>query len=128
MKKKANAMHIESRVIFTGVRVDANRLFQAMDCYIFPSLWEGLGISLVEAQASGLKCICSENIPQECVVTQNVKMLQLKAGAGEWVEHIARNFIAYGRKNTYSIIVKSGYDIAQTASWMQKFYIGLTKE
>ena len=56
----------------TGVRSDIPELLQAMDVFIFPSHYEGLGISIIEAQAAGLPCLISDTIPKDCVITSHL--------------------------------------------------------
>lgn len=59
-REKAQAMGIAHHVIFTGVRSDVPQLMQAMDVFVFPSLYEGLPVTIVEAQAAGLPCVISD--------------------------------------------------------------------
>lgn len=74
MEAKAHNLHIEKKVVFTGTRADVPRLMLgAMDLFVFPSLWEGLPIVLVEAQAAGLRCVASDSVPQEASVVQGGK-------------------------------------------------------
>ena len=121
VKQKAKEFDIEQNIIFTGAREDVNDLLQAMDCYIFPSLWEGLGISLVEAQASGLRSYCSENIPDEAIVTDLVKRIRISSGAQVWAETIKKG-MHYVRRVTTENIIKARYDVKQNASFMTAFY------
>ena len=65
IEQKARELHIEDEVVFLGVRSDINRLLQAFDVFVFPSLHEGLPVSLIEAQGSGLPCIISDQISKE---------------------------------------------------------------
>jgi len=77
IKNKCEKLSVKENVIFMGVRTDVNELLQIMDAYIFPSKQEGLGISLIEAQAAGLKCIASDTIPAEAFVSKNLIALPL---------------------------------------------------
>ena len=65
IEQKAKELHIENEVLFLGIRSDINRLLQAFDVFVFPSLHEGLPVSLIEAQGSGLPCIISDQISKE---------------------------------------------------------------
>ena len=65
-------MNIRDRIIFTGVRSDVSRLIQAMDVFVFPSLYEGLPVTLVEVQSSGLPCVISDKVPSESVLVNDL--------------------------------------------------------
>ena len=60
VKEKAQQLGIERNVIFAGNRSDVNEIMQAMDVFVFPSLYEGLPVTMIEAQASGLHCVISD--------------------------------------------------------------------
>ena len=71
IRKKAEALGIEDACVFLGARGDVDRLYQAMDIFLFPTLFEGLGIVAVEAQTSGLPVVCSDTVPLEAKVAPN---------------------------------------------------------
>ena len=66
------------------------RLLRAMDTFVFPSRFEGLGIAVVEAQAAGLSVLCSEKVPQEAILTETVVQLPLCAGPKAWAEELLK--------------------------------------
>ena len=70
--------------IFLGNRKDMNRIYQAMDVFVFPSLFEGLGIVAIEAQAAGVPIVCSEGLPPETDITPIYQKLLLSDGAEKW--------------------------------------------
>lgn len=74
-----NKLGIRNKVIFAGTVTNVYDYLQAMDVFVFPPLYEGLGIALIEAQASGLPCLISKNIPSECEVTDLIFRESLKA-------------------------------------------------
>lgn len=121
-ENQAAALGIRDRVIFTGVRSDVNRLLQAMDIFAFPSLYEGLPVSIIEAQAAGLPCIISDKVPIECKKTELVQQIPLNAGAKVWADAV---FAAssFQRRNTSEEIRKAGFDIVYNAQWLQSFYL-----
>ncbi len=80
---------IEDKVIFAGARADVPKILQIMNKYIFPSIVEGLGISVIEAQAAGLPCVISNIIPKEAVVSDNVIRADLNADISEWVSALS---------------------------------------
>ena len=121
IEEKVQSLGLADKVLFLGVRSDVNRLLQAMDVFVFPSLYEGLPVSLVEAQAAGLPCVISDRVPAESVLTDGVAQLPL-GSAEDWAEQVlcaARR----ERKDTYDAICAAGFDIAQNAKWLEEFYL-----
>lgn len=113
---------IEDKVILTGVRSDVNEILQAMDIFVFPSLYEGLGIAAIEAQAAGIPCILSDKVPAECKLTENVEFLELDSSPDNWAQHILKH--QFDRKTDQSLtICKSGYDIRENATWLENYYL-----
>ncbi len=84
VRQRVDELSITDNVRFLGIRSDVERLVQAMDIFVFPSLYEGLGIVLIEAQFSGLPCVASDSISRMAVIAQNTQMLDLSLGAKEW--------------------------------------------
>ena len=79
---------LESSVKLLGRRKDADLLYQAMDAFIFPSNFEGLGIVGIEAQSAGLPCFVSDQVPKECKITEKCYFLSLKFSADYWAKEI----------------------------------------
>lgn len=122
IEKKVRELKIENKVIFTGVRPDVSDLMQAMDVFVFPSLYEGLPVTMVEAQAAGLPCVISSNIPKETVlIPELVKILSLSDSEGKWSETILE-MAKMERKNTGLKIKEKGFDIEESAKWLENFY------
>jgi glycosyltransferase involved in cell wall biosynthesis len=118
MEATARDLGIEKNVIFTGIRADVPRLMLgAMDLFVFPSLWEGLGIVLVEAQAAGLRCVCSDVVPPEAAVVPDVvRYVRLSAGAGEWAAVVLRT-LEYGRlreAGALEVIAKGDFNVQKS--------------
>ncbi|MEO0688626.1 MAG: glycosyltransferase family 1 protein, partial [Cyanobacteria bacterium J06649_11] len=90
IKKKVMLMGLNDKVIFAGSRSDVPELMMgAMDAFLFPSLYEGLGLVLIEAQAAGLQCILSDTIPEEAdVVKPLMQRMSLSQPAYSWAEAI----------------------------------------
>lgn len=123
IRELCKSLQIENKVIFTGVRTDVNRLMQAMDVFVLPSLWEGLGIVAVEAQAAGLPCILSDRVPKECVRTDNlVSFYSLEDSLNCWVQEILR-CSKRKRFDRSKEIQKNGFDIRENAGQLQEFYL-----
>ena len=123
IRKQCENLGIADRVIFTGVRNDVNRLLQAMDVFLLPSVYEGLGIVAVEAQAAGLPCVCSNRVPEECVRTEGlVQFLPLEDGTERWAQEVLNRSNTV-RLDRSSEIRKNDFDIRENAGWLQDFYL-----
>lgn len=128
IRKQVEQLGIEEKVIFAGVRTDVPQLLQAMDVFVFPSLFEGLGISAIEAQASGLPCLISDAVPDECIMTDGlVEKLPLSESAEKWAEKIEL-LRHIPRKDRGSEIRNAGYDITTEAKKLEQLYFDLDRE
>lgn len=123
IRKRVQALGLQERVKFLGVRNDINRVMQAMDIFLFPSLFEGLPVTMVEAQTAGLPCFISESIPPQCILTENVRRISLDEPAAKWAEIILDETSLERRKDIRDIIVRAGFDITENAKWLQEFYL-----
>lgn len=127
IKNKVHQLQLDDSVIFTGVRSDVNRLLQAMDIFVFPSLFEGLPVTMVEAQAAGLPCVISDMVPDECIITDNlVTVKSLSDSCEEWARHILSR-VNTVRDDTSDQIKEHGFDISETSKWLEEFYIEKSK-
>lgn len=122
MQAKAQALGIGEHVRFLGVRSDVAELMQAMDVFVFPSLYEGLGIVAVEAQASGLPCVVSSTIPQEAYLTDLVFSEELSASPEKWANVILEKRNT-SRTDRSAEIAAHGFDITTEAVKLQEFYL-----
>lgn len=127
IEEKVEELEISDSVIFTGIRSDIPELLNVMDLFLFPSLFEGLGIVVIEAQACGLKCIVSNTVPKEAYVTDLIESIDLKASDNFWAKKILEYPSVYVRQNTYEEICQKGYDIISAAQWLQDFYLKIIK-
>ena len=123
IEKMVNDLNIEDRVKFLGNRSDVNELLQAFDIFFFPSHYEGLPVSLVEAQASGIRCIVSTTITREVEVTKNIKYLSLNDDEACWVDALMQ--FNYSREDTRKDILNAGFDIKHEAKQMTEYYYQL---
>lgn len=123
IQDKVNSLGIQDKVIFTGVRTDVNEILQAMDVFLFPSLYEGLGISAIEAQASGLPCIISDVIPDDCIVTKGlVHKVSLNDSPVQWA-NIIMKLKGIPRTERIGEIRNAGYDILRATKKLEGFYL-----
>jgi len=121
--EKVENLGLSDNVIFTGVRSDIPELLQAMDVFVFPSLYEGLGIAVIEAQAAGLHCIVADTIPKEAYITDLIESIPLTEKEDIWAERILKYNNGYNRQNTYEEVKSKGYDIYETTRWLEEFYL-----
>ena len=113
-----------TKIYFLGVRRDVNELMQAADVMVFPSLFEGLPVTLVEAQSTGLPCIISQNIPSEAIITDLVEQVSLSDSASIWADKLISVVERpYDRVSYTKNIIKAGFDIKNNAEWLQQFYL-----
>lgn len=122
IKNKVNKLELTNKVMFLGKRDDVNDLMQAMDVFIFPSRYEGIGIVAVEAQASGLLVIKSDKVPDQCKITPNVISLSLDESPKSWGYQAVSSFNKSKRENMSRYVIKSGYDILHNVKKLQTFY------
>jgi len=122
IEEKVKELGLSGSVIFTGIRSDISDLLQAVDLFVFPSLFEGLPVSVIEAQAAGLPCLISDTITEEVIVTNLVESLSIDE-IDKWSENILNYSIRDNGRNTSKDIKYNGYDIIESTEWLEKFYI-----
>jgi glycosyltransferase involved in cell wall biosynthesis len=124
IESKVIELNLTNNVILLGYREDVNALYSAFDCFALPSLFEGLGIVLIEAQASGLECLASEAVPRETQLG-NCRYLPLEIDT--WADAL----VLAGKKNDRDFpaqeIAAQGYDIHAAAQALQQFYLEAVK-
>lgn len=123
IRQKVTDLGLEDSVKFLGVREDINEVMQAFDLFLLPSLFEGLPVTMIEAQASGLPCVISDKVPIQCDITGNVKVVKLEDSLETWADEVLRFVDGFERKNTFDKISETGFDIKENAKWLQEFYV-----
>lgn len=126
IKKQIQEYRLEKKVIMLGNRNDIPDLLQAMDVFVFPSKWEGLPVTVVEAQAAGLPCFISDTITKDVAISKLVTYLPINTGVSPWVDSLS-SFVP-ARLDVSKEIKQSGFDITNTATWISNFYKGLYDE
>ena len=126
-EKLVEAYDLKDRVTFLGVREDISALLQAIDLFVFPSLYEGLPVTLVEAQAAGIRIFASDRVTTEVDITGLVDFIGLELPAVMWAKSIDENS-RYQRINTRDKVIKGGYDIKANVVDLQQFYLEHSKE
>lgn len=119
IKAQIKRYGIEDRVLLLGKRKDVYFLYNAMDVFCFPSHYEGLGMALIEAQANGLICIGSDNIPQEAVIEDITQVRSLEKS--KWVEMLLNG--SWERKHEgIEMLQRRGYDIREQIKTVENEY------
>lgn len=119
----AQNLQISDKVNFCGNVQDVESLLCAMDIFVFPSVFEGLGIAAVEAQASGLPVICSDRVPSEAFILPTMRKVALDAEAPQWVRSMEDAADWKGdRAKCSEQIRKRGFDIKDVASRIENTY------
>jgi len=113
---------LSNDVTFLGLRQDVNRWMQAFDVFLFPSLYEGLGNVITEAQAASTVSIISEGVPKEVKITEFVEQLSLSKPVSAWREQILKYVAGYPRKETLTVLREHGYEIGAATDDLVHYY------
>lgn len=124
IRNKVKEKGLEKVVFFWGVRKNTEDFYQMMDCFLFPSLFEGLPLTVVEAQTAGLQCYVSDTVTKEVKVTDNVYFISLQDTPIKWAEKILDNY-PYQRKNQSTSIKQAGFDLKNETDKLLNFYVEL---
>lgn len=122
IKESAKKLGVQEQVYFLGLQTNVHELLQMIDIFVFPSFYEGLPVTLIEAQAAGLKVLASNTITTEVQLTNDIKFLSINVPPLQWANMI----IALGtihKTNNFDKIVNGNYDIISNTSEIQEFYI-----
>lgn len=127
MKKKVLDLGLTEDVIFMGVKKNVEDYLSLADCYIMPSLYEGLPVAAVEAECSGLPCVMSSNITREVELTSNAIFLSLDKSAEYWATEILKTK-KISRMDGSKNVAQAGYDVKDVARMLQDQYIEMVKK
>lgn len=123
MKKTADELEISNHISFLGSRGDVNKLYSAFDALLFPSHYEGLPVTLVEAQAADLPCLISDVITKEIDISPSLKRMSLDDSPVEWAKVLSDMVESNSqRKNVNQQIINAGYDIKATSKRLEQIY------
>ena len=120
IKEKVKKLSLQDNVKFLGLRTDIPKLMQGMDLFLFPSLFEGLPVVLVEAQSAGLKCVTSTGVTEESDLTNTLEFYDLNISPKEWAEKIVN--LDRKKYDNSTILKKKGYDSSTNINWLVDFY------
>lgn len=125
LERQADAAGLGGYAHFLGLRDDVFRLMQAFDILVFPSLHEGIPLTLIEAQASGLPVLASDAVSKESLILPNCSRLSLSEPMTAWVAEM-RKLALWGRdKDPVPAIAKAGYEIGESAQALMDSYLSL---
>lgn len=121
IKDKIEMLKLKDKVILTGPRTDVDRIINAMDVAVYPSLFEGLPVSPIEAQINGVPCVLSKNITNEVKISEDIKFLSLYESVSLWANEIV-SFKGKDRDKVSYTKDASKYDIKESAAQLEKIY------
>lgn len=122
---RINDYGLNDNIILLSNRNDVSQLLSASDLFVFPSIYEGLGIVVIEAQANGLMCFCSNQIPNEANITPLFHKIDLDKGADYWSKRILEYKKNYSDRKTNcykEMIIEKEYDVKHCAETLEKEY------
>lgn len=125
IEKKAEDLRLNDRIIFAGVVTNVNEYMSAMDILLLPSLYEGLPVVCVEAQAAGLPCVVSDRVSKEIQISGNVKFLDIN-DIEAWCECIRKIQVDEQKRSNQREL--DNYDIIKQAKRLEELYYSLSKE
>lgn len=125
LHKRIDELGLRDKVLFLGTSEDISALYQAMDVFLMPSLYEGLGMACIEVQCSGLPCVVSDRVPKAVQINRNVKFLSLDEPIEKWVNAVSESS---GERGDYSQqIAQAGYAINTVAKELEASYMHSVK-
>ena len=122
VREKAASLGLSDRVIFTGNQAQVADFYMAMDFFVFPSIFEGLPGSVIEAQASGLRCLVSDSVTDEVLITPLAQARSLSEGAAVWAQAVLERR-DYERKQMAQAIKDAGFDVSDQVKFLEKLYL-----
>ena len=125
IKNKVKELNLNDSVKFLGQRNDANELYQAFDVFLLPSLYEGLPVVGVEAQAAGLLCYLSDDMTKETKVLDITKFMSLNNTPEEWADNILDDVKKYKRIDTSKEMTAKNFNIKEEAKKLEEYYLNL---
>lgn len=126
IQEKVKELNLDKSVKFLGQRDDANELYQAMDLFLFPSLYEGLGMVLIEAQCAGLPSVASAEVPKIAKISNGVEFIPLSKNAKAWTDECIKLITNKDIKETILKTIKiNNYNIKNEAKKLEIKYLNI---
>lgn len=126
IENKIAALELQKDVIMTGSRSDVPELLMAFDTFLFPSKWEGLPVTVVEAQAAELPCFVSDTVTKEVGISDLVHYLPIDKGTVCWCDAIIGSDLS--KRDVQKEIIDAGFDVKETSQWLTDFYMRIVNE
>lgn len=123
IKERVKSLNLNDCVQFLGQRNDASELYQAFDIFLLPSLYEGLPVVGIEAQASGLLCIFSDDMTKETKVLDSTFFMSLNNTALEWAEKMLESYRNFKRVDTRKEISDNNFNIKEESTKLENYYL-----
>ena len=128
IKQKVKSLNLEKNVLLLGKKVNVHDYYQAFDAFVLPSIYEGLGIVLIEAQASGLPCLTSDRVPSISKITDNIQYISLDSTISEWInQYNAVIGLSHDRNDECQKIIASGFNIDKEIVKLEDCYLRFIK-
>ena len=128
IKNKVKSLKLEKKVKFLGQRSDIDKLYQVFDVFLLPSLYEGLPVVGVEAQAAGLLCELSNDMTKETKVLDTTRFISLNISAEEWANNILEDVKKHKRIDSSKEMTDKNFNIKEETSKLEDKYNGLLDE
>lgn len=124
LKKQVEQRGLAQSIQFLGIREDIPEVLKAMDVFLFPSLYEGMPMAFIEAQATGLECIASTGVSESAVLTNRAKRISIESKEA-WVEQAVRSYESSRLvvDDCVDVIRNSGFDMKDVAEQLSSFYL-----
>lgn len=124
IQEKIEKLGLTKNTIFIGNIDNVNDYLNAMDVFVLPSFFEGLPVTLIEAQSNGLKCLVSSNVSDECSITSNIYFMSLNKSISKWCAEIVKLSKLPRLDESYKII-ESGFEIKSATKKLENIYLEL---
>ena len=122
VREKVASLGLSDRVIFTGNQAQVADFYMAMDFFVFPSIFEGLPGSVIEAQAAGLRCLVSDSVTDEVLITPLAQAHSLSDKASVWAQNVLERR-SYEREQMEQAIKEAGFDVSDQVKFLEKLYL-----
>jgi glycosyltransferase involved in cell wall biosynthesis len=128
IKQLTDEHDVLDNVRFLGTRTDIHELMCAMDVFVFPSLYEGLPVTLVEAQANGLKILASDKISRDSILTKDLILKSINDPADKWALDVLNLANHCEHSDNAVELEEKGFDMKSNVKHLEKIYLSLCKE